>query len=261
VDFRRDTGGLRGKVPQLIALAIVVIVIVAVSLDVLEDSLIEGGTSAGGSFSFLLNAVVRFAQSVPMTISSWGYGGVFLLMLLESSSLPFPSEIILPFAGYLISLGQLNFLVTLSVSILAGVTGSLIDYYIGMKGMDLIVRRKALNRLFLNKARVQTAERWFNKYGAATVFLSRMIPGFRTLVSFPAGAVKMPLLRFIAYTLAGCLVWNGVLIYIGVYVGANWQQVAGVSHYLIIGAAVAIAVALIGLLIKRKKAASRTGHN
>jgi len=80
-----------------------------------------------------------------------------------------------------------------------------------------------------------------------------MVPGFRTLVSFPAGAVKMVLSKFVVYTTAGCLVWNVILIYIGVYLGEKWREVAGVSHYIIIGFAAAILVALIVFLIRRRK--------
>ena len=84
--------------------------------------------------------------------------------------------------------------------------------------------------------------------------LSRLVPSFRTIVSFPAGAVKMPLSKFIAYTAAGCLVWNGLLIYVGVFLGARWREVAGVSHYLIIAAmATAIGGLFVFLVIRRKR--------
>lgn len=104
---------------------------------------------------------------------------------------------------------------------------------------------------------MNTAERWFNKYGAPVVFLSRVVPGFRTLISFPAGAVKMPLSKFITYTTAGCLVWDIILIYIGVYVGANWREAAGVAHYLIILAAIALLIVFALFLIRRRKDLSR----
>jgi membrane protein DedA with SNARE-associated domain len=250
---RRNLERWKGNTPQLLVLAIVVIGIVIISLDTLEDTLIEGGTFRGTPLDILLNGVIMFTQNVTATVSSWGYVGIFLSMLLEASSLPIPSEVILPFAGYLVSLGQLNLWVTVLVATLAGIAGSLIDYYVGMKGMNLITRRKVLGQLFSNKARSEMVEKWFNRYGAAVVFLGRLVPGFRTLVSFPAGAARMSLTRFIAYTLAGCLVWNVFLTYIGVHIGANWREVADVSHYIIIGVVVAILVAFIVLLIRRKK--------
>jgi membrane protein DedA with SNARE-associated domain len=121
-----------------------------------------------------------------------------------------------------------------------------------MKGVNLLAEHKIRGKTLFNKARLETAKRWFKRYGVLAVFLSRMVPGFRTLVSFPAGAVKMPLPRFIAYTLAGCLIWNILLIYVGVYLGTNWQEVAGVSHYILIGFAATIFIAFIVLLIRRR---------
>jgi membrane protein DedA with SNARE-associated domain len=100
---------------------------------------------------------------------------------------------------------------------------------------------------------LEVAVRWFNRYGVAIVFLSRLIPGFRTIVSFPAKAVKMPLAKFVAFTTAGCILWNGLLIYVGVFLGARWREVAGVSHYLIIAAVATAIVALFVFLVIRRR--------
>jgi membrane protein DedA with SNARE-associated domain len=243
---------LKGKSPQLLVIAIVVVFVVIVLLSTLEDTLIEGGSFTGTPLAALLNAIVTLTQNVTTTISSWGYGGIFVLMLLESSSLPIPSEVILPFSGYLISLGELNVWLTILVATVAGLAGSSVDYYIGMKGMDLLARRKTLSSVLFSKERMETVKRWFDKYGPTAVLLSRLIPGFRTLVSFPAGAVRMPIAKFLVYTTAGCLAWNAFLIYVGEYIGANWREVAGISHYLIIGFLVAIFVVFVGYLIKRR---------
>lgn len=249
----RNLNSLKTRAPQLLFLAIVVIVVLLILGDTLEDTLIKGGSFTDTPLALLLNLIITFTQNITVTIFSWGYAGIFSLMLLESSSLPIPSEIVLPFAGYLISQGQLNLWITILIATLAGVTGSLIDYYIGLKGINILAQRKILGRLLLSEARLETAERWFKRYGVLAVFLSRLVPGFRTLVSFPAGAMKMLLSRFILYTTAGCLVWNSVLVYIGVYLGANWREVAGVSHYIIIGFAAVILMAFIVLLARRKK--------
>lgn len=251
---------LRRKAPQLLILAIVAVLVLIVLLGTLEDTLIEGGPFTGTPLDLLLRALVTLTQDATSTVSSWGYAGIFLLMLLEASSLPIPSEVILPFAGYLVSLGQLNLWITILISTLAGIMGSLVDYYIGMKGINLLTQRRMLDRVFFSTARLETVEKWFNKYGSLVVFLGRMIPGFRTLVSFPAGAVKMQLRKFVAYTACGCLVWDAFLIYIGIYVGANWREVAGVSHYLILGVLAAILVAIVALLIKRKKGQQGSQH-
>jgi membrane protein DedA with SNARE-associated domain len=248
---------LKENLPKLIVAAIIAIFVAIIVLDTLEDMLIEGGTFAGTPIAVVLNAIVTFTQNVTATVQTWGYMGLFVAMALESSSLPIPSEVILPFAGYLVSQGLLNFWLAVLVSTLAGLAGSLIDYFIGLKGMSVLAKRSTLRSLLYDKGRMNTAERWFNKYGAPVVFLSRMVPGFRTLISFPAGAVKMPLSKFITYTTAGCLVWDIILIYIGVYVGANWREAAGVAHYLIILAAIALLIVFALFLIRRRKDLSR----
>jgi len=249
---------LKGKAPQLLLIALVAIAIVIVLLDTMEDTLIEGGSFTGTPLATISTAIITLAQGATTTVSSWGYAGIFLLMLLEASSLPIPSEVILPFSGYLVSIGQLNVWIIILISTLAGIAGSLIDYYIGMKGTNLFARRRVLDNLLFDKARLEMAATWFDKYGAFAVFLSRMIPGFRTLVSFPAGAVKMSIRKFVAYTTGGCLVWNAFLVYIGVYLGSNWRAVAGISRYLIIGIVAAILVALVFFLIRRKNRTSQT---
>ncbi len=247
---RRRFEGLRRKAPQLIALAIVLGVVGFVLLQILEDVLIEGAPLTGGP---VIGAVFSFMWNVTAIVSSWGYVAVFFLMLLESSSLPIPSEVVLPFAGYLVVGGQLNFWIALLVATLAGIMGSLVDYYIGLKGAHVLVEHRVLGKVFFTKNQLDVAAGWFNKYGAVMVLFSRLVPGFRTLVSFPAGAVKMPLAKFIAYTTAGCLMWNALLIYVGVFLGERWREVAAVSHYLIIGAVAAMLVIVVFWVIRRKK--------
>lgn len=122
---------LRKKAPQLIVAAIAIIVTVYVFFEILEDVFIEGAPITSGP---LIGSVISFTQSVTSTVQSWGYTGIFGLMLLESSSLPIPSEVVLPFAGYLASTGQLDFWIIVSISTVAGLVGALIDYYIGFKG-------------------------------------------------------------------------------------------------------------------------------
>jgi membrane protein DedA with SNARE-associated domain len=173
-----------------------------------------------------------------------------VLMVLESSSLPIPSEIILPFSGYLVSLGTLNFWLVVTISTIAGLAGSLIDYTIGMKCMDAVVNSKT-GRLLLSKSRLEIVKRWYEKYRIITVFGSRLIPGFRTLASFPAGAVKMPLKEFVAYTFAGCLTWDVLLTSLGFYVGSNWAQIAGIIRNVLIGFSLALMLGLAAFLLWR----------
>ena len=241
---------LRKKAPQLIVIGIAIAIVVYLMFEILEDLVIEGVPITSGP---LIGAIISLTINVKDTVQSWGYSGIFVLMLLESSSLPIPSEVILPFAGFLISRGILNFWLTTTIATVAGVAGSLVDYYIGLKGVQSLAKHKILGRVILSKTQLEVAASWFNKHGAIVVFLSRLIPGFRTVVSFPAGAVRMKLPRFIAFTTAGCIVWNVILIYVGWYLGKNWSEVAGISRYLILASVIGVLILVVFLFIRRKR--------
>jgi membrane protein DedA with SNARE-associated domain len=249
---------LRRKAPQIIVLAIAIIVIVYFVLSILEDSVIESKPLTGGP---VIEALISLISNVRQTVTSWGYYGVFGLMLLESSSLPVPSEVILPFAGFLISEGILNFWLVTFVATVAAIIGSLIDYYIGLKGIEVLIKYKILGRAIFSIDQLTFAAKWFNKYGAPAIFLARLVPGLRTIISFPAGAAKMKLSKFIVYTTAGCILWNGLLIYLGWYLGTNWVEVAGIAHYLIIATVALIILVIVALLIRRKRKNAITKPN
>jgi membrane protein DedA with SNARE-associated domain len=225
---------LRRKAPQIIASTIIIILVVYISFEFLEDLFVEG-------------------TSLKKTVASWGYPGIFGLMVLESSSLPIPSEIVLPFSGYLVSTGQLNFWETVVVATIAAIIGSLIDYYIGLKGVEALAKRRVLGRVLFSKDQLALASKWFDKYGAIIIFLARLIPGIRTLISFPAGAAKMPVAKFLVFTVAGCLLWNSILIYVGYYLGSNWTEVAGISHYIIIAVIAAFVTLVVVYLVMRRR--------
>lgn len=248
---------LRRKAPQLIVLAIAIVIVVYLVLDFLEDVVIGG---APVSSEPVISLILSITRGVTSLVQAWGYSAIFGLMLLESSSLPIPSEVILPFAGYLASMGQLDIWITVSLATVAGVAGSLIDYYIGLKGVQALTQNKILGKVLLSQNQLEVAEKWFKKHGSLMIFTSRMIPGFRTTFSFPAGAAKMKLSKFIAFTVAGCFLWNVILVYLGWYLGKNWTQVAGVSHYLIIAAVAAILIVIVVYLFMRrgKKQALKT---
>jgi membrane protein DedA with SNARE-associated domain len=228
---------LKKKAPIIIAVAIAIILCAYVALEVYAETVVRGQP-----FSFT------------KTVSSWGYGGVFGLMILEASSLPIPSEIILPFAGYLVSLGHMDFYLTLIVATVAAVAGSLIDYYIGLKGVQILTKYRLFGREIFSESQLKVAGNYFTRYGSIMVFVGRLVPVVRTLISFPAGAVKMPIVKFVSFTVAGCVIWNSILIYVGFYLGSKWQEVADVSHYLaIIVAAAAVALFVAFLMWRSKK--------
>lgn len=243
---------LKRKLPLIIFLAIAIAVCLFILLEIVEDVVIEGTPLTSIPY---IGIILNLTQSITATVSSWGYIGIFVLMLFESSSLPIPSEVVLPFAGYFVSMGQLDFGLTIIVATIAAITGSLIDYYIGYKGVHILAKRKIIGAVF-SMDQITIATKWFNKYGSFMVFIGRLVPVFRTLISFPAGAVKMPIGKFVAFTTLGCLVWNALLVYLGCFLGTNWNDVAGISHYIIIAVTVT-AVAMLAVYFVNKRRIKR----
>lgn len=241
---------MRKKAPQIIVIVLVIALAVYISFEFLEDVLLERQPLASEP---IISAIINFTKDVTATISSWGYAGVFGLMVLESSSLPVPSEVVLPFAGYLVSMGLLNFWLVVIVATVAAIVGSLIDYYIGLKGIEILAKKRILGHVILSMDQLAMAGKWFEKYGSFAIFIARLIPGLRTIISFPAGAARMPLVKFLVYTIAGCLLWNVVLIYVGYYLGINWTEVADISHYIIIAVIVGFAAIVITYFVLRNR--------
>jgi membrane protein DedA with SNARE-associated domain len=154
------------------------------------------------------------------TMQSAGYGGIFALMVLESATLPVPSEIVLPFAGYLVYQGTFNFWIVLIVASIGSLVGTMIDYAIGFYlGRAAILRYGKY--VHLSEKSLISSEKWFKKYGSITVLLARFVPLIRTVVAFPAGIAEMRILKFIGYSIIGIILWDAALIYIGYIVGPS----------------------------------------
>jgi membrane protein DedA with SNARE-associated domain len=152
-----------------------------------------------------------------------GYGGLFILMTLESASLPIPSEVVLPLAGYAAYLGKMNLWLAIADGTLALIAGALIDYYLALKlGRPVVYR--LLGRFGVSSARLDDAERWMSSKGASTVFIARFVPGLRSVISIPAGLFRMRLRTFVVLTSVGSFLWSFVLIYIGYSAGPLWQN-------------------------------------
>ncbi len=162
-----------------------------------------------------------------------GYLGVMIAMAIESAMIPLPSELILPYAGFLVSdpsqiepltRSPWSFWIVVIVATIGNTLGSLIAYAIGAWGGRPFLERYG-KYLLIRPHEIETAERFFEKYGAATVFFSRLLPIVRTFISFPAGVVRMPLRRFIVYSTAGAFLWSILLVYAGTVLGANWEAI------------------------------------
>jgi membrane protein DedA with SNARE-associated domain len=196
--------------------------------------------------------ISSLASYVINTISSTGYLGIFFLMVAESALIPIPSEIIMPFSGYLVSTGKLNPVLTILAGAIGNLAGSLIAYVIGVKlGREFIVRYGKY--VLLKKSHLDWTEAYFTKYGDRSTFVSRLLPAVRTYISLPAGVAKMNLRKFSVYTFAGSIVWSAMLTYVGVGLGEQWTKIRHYSDY--IDGAVIVGIAVIIIIIAKKKIA------
>jgi len=157
------------------------------------------------------------------TISALGYGGIVLLMAIESACIPLPSEIIMPFSGYLVSTGELNLWGVAIAGAVGCVLGSLVAYWVGMYGGRPFIEKYG-RFILLSRHDLDIADRWFGKYGEVIVFVSRLLPAIRTFIAFPAGVARMNLPRFVIYTFAGSLPWCLALAYVGQKLGEQWDK-------------------------------------
>lgn len=193
------------------------------------------------------------AQYITAFIDKTGYISVFVLMVMESMIFPVPSEAVMPFAGFLIAESKFTFSLVIAVSTLGSIVGSLLSYWIGLYGGQPFIER--YGRFFLlDRDDLAATERFFKKYGDATIFISRFIPVVRHLISLPAGMGRMNLVRFSIYTIIGAGLWNAFLTACGFYLRKNWEVVMQYSR--IVDIAVLV-ILVIGVAIFIKKHISR----
>jgi membrane protein DedA with SNARE-associated domain len=156
-------------------------------------------------------------------ISAAGYVGVAILMAIESACIPLPSEIIMPFAGYLVSLGKFSLIGAATAGALGCNIGSTVAYYVAASGGRAAFERFG-KYVLISHADLERADRFFARYGSATVFFGRLLPVIRTFIAFPAGMARMPMLKFQVYTFLGSWPWCFALAYIGYVLGARWDS-------------------------------------
>jgi membrane protein DedA with SNARE-associated domain len=157
------------------------------------------------------------------TISTLGYGGVALLMAIESACIPLPSEVIMPFAGYLVYKGQFNLWAVGVAGAVGCVVGSWVAYYVGLYGGRPLIEKYG-RYVLLSSQDLDLADRWFKRYGEVIVFASRLLPVVRTFIAFPAGIARMNMTRFTLYTFLGSLPWCIGLAYVGQLLGEQWDK-------------------------------------
>lgn len=166
--------------------------------------------------SFISLLISHSYATITSFVKSYGYLAIFILMAMESSTLPIPSEVVLPLAGLFAANGLLSFPIAFIAALLGSILGSMVDYVIGYYvGKDIVY--KHLKLFHVKKESLDNFDRWFEKNGIAAVFLTRLVPVVRTVVNFPAGFAKMKLKDFLAYSIAGIIVWDTVLMSFGYF--------------------------------------------
>lgn len=180
--------------------------------------------------AFIDQIVIPFLDTLYGAV---GYVGVMLAMAIESAMVPLPSELVLPYAGFLVSDaskiepltgGPWNFWIVVIVATLGNTLGSIVGYYIGAWGGRPFLERYG-KYLLIRPHELELADRFFQKYGPATAFFSRLMPIVRTFISFPAGVARMPIGKFILYSTLGALPWSILLVWAGEQLGANWVEI------------------------------------
>jgi membrane protein DedA with SNARE-associated domain len=174
----------------------------------------------------ILVPVVKYIEA---TITGMGPLGVVMLMAIESCNVPLPSEAILPFAGYLVSKGALNFHIASIAGAIGCVVGSIPSYYLGYFGGRPFVEKHG-KWFLISRKDLEYADKWVQKYGDTSFFICRMLPVVRTFISLPAGILKARFSTFITYTFLGSLIWSYILVYVGVKLGQHTEQLKAIWH-------------------------------
>jgi len=175
---------------------------------------------------YFLSLVTNFIISA---ISSLGYTGVGALMAIESACVPLPSEVIMPFAGFLVAQGKFSLIGVALAGALGCVVGSVVAYAVGIWGGRAFIEKYG-KYVLISHHDLALADKFFNKYGSAAIFFSRLLPVARTFISLPAGIAKMNFSKFVIYTFLGSLPWCLALAYVGMVLGERWNTLGVYFH-------------------------------
>jgi membrane protein DedA with SNARE-associated domain len=198
-----------------------------------------------------LNILETLSNFVISVIEQFGYAGVFVAMGLESACIPLPSEVIMPFAGFVVWKGELTLIGVALVGTAGCLAGSLVAYSVGAYGGRPLLERYG-KYVLIRKSELDRAHTWFERFGEIAVFVGRVLPIVRTFISLPAGVAQMDVKKFSLYTVLGSLPWCFGLAYVGVLLGPHWSDLEALFRYLNI-VVIAGIIGLVGYLIYHRK--------
>jgi membrane protein DedA with SNARE-associated domain len=196
----------------------------------------------------LLDTIIApIAAFIVATISSIGYGGIIVLMAIESACIPLPSEIIMPFSGYLVSTGRFDLVLVATAGALGCNLGSTIAYLVGYYGGRPLVEKWG-GYVLVGRQDLALVDRFFTRYGSATVFICRLLPVVRTFIALPAGIARMSQIKFQIYTFVGSWPWCFALAYVGLKLGEHWDSDPSLRETMHRFDAVIVAVVAVAIL-------------
>ncbi len=198
-----------------------------------------------------INVVQTLSAFIIAAIEQLGYAGVFVAMAVESACIPLPSEIIMPFAGYVAWRGTLTLFGVAIAGTLGCLAGSLVAYYVGAFGGRPLLDQYG-KYILIRKGELDRADKWFEKHGDIAVLISRVLPIIRTFISLPAGIARMDIRKFVVYSTLGSFPWCLALAYVGVFLGPHWTDVERFFRYLDVVVIIGV-VAVIGYLIYHRE--------
>ena len=197
----------------------------------------------------LFDKILTFLMDL---INSVGYIGIVITVGLEYACFPMPSEVILPFVGFIAGNGSITLAGAIIASTIAGILGSLICYYIGYFGGTPILNFIG-DKLPSSRKSIHSAKSYFDKYSRASILFGRIIPLARTYISIPAGIARMNIFIFILYSTIGIVVWNTILISLGYYLGSNWIKVQKIMSDYSLAIGIIFTLLIIGFIIYKKR--------
>jgi membrane protein DedA with SNARE-associated domain len=204
----------------------------------------------------MASVTAALADAATSVVGSLGLGGIFLLMLLESACIPIPSEVTMLFAGFNVATGHYSLFAITVAGVLGNLVGSWIAYGVGYYGRIELLEKHG-RFLHISPRQLHRVDRWFERYGAITVLVTRVMPLVRTFISLPAGAARMPFWRFSALTVIGCIPWVFFLGWVGELTKTHWRDVKDVLAYVDYVVVAAVVIGIVYLVIRRRRDRTR----